>query len=65
MLALACWLVGWGVYLVGVVPLSLLLLVLWRRVRSPAPSSPRPLLKQDWAADVVYLYQFPLGQARR
>jgi hypothetical protein len=65
MFEVACWLVGWSVYLVGVVPLCLLLLVVWRRVRCPAPSSPRPLLKPDWAVDVVYLYQFPLGQDRR
>ena len=49
---------NWLVYLVGLLPLVGLCYGLWLWLR---PARPRPLLKQDWQPEVVYLCQFPLG----
>lgn len=51
-------LLGWLVYLVGLLPLLLLLALVYKFKLKPAP--PKTLRKPDWEKDVVYLCQFPL-----
>ncbi|XP_023349687.1 failed axon connections [Eurytemora carolleeae] len=51
------WLISWIVYLFGLLPLGLVALISWKKLKGKPE---RTLQKPDWKKDVVYLFTFPL-----
>lgn len=51
-------LLDWVVFLFGLIPILVFLLLLYRLKLRPTP--PKTIRKADWVKDVVYLYQFPV-----
>jgi len=54
------WILNTFVYLVGLIPLLIICLVVYRKVKKLQKPAIRLLMKPDWKKDVVYLCQFPV-----
>jgi len=50
----------WTVYIVGLLPIIIILRLFYAYKLKPRDAAPRPLQKPDWVKDTVYLCQFPL-----